>query len=815
MAQSAPRAPQGVASPFRRWRSTAVPAVAGGGTPPVRHRRNGDATGFVAAGGLGLPNVLLWGVGFGVLMRWVLLLLVLSSPLLASEIGVASGDGGGWLLLENPLGPGGDGLSPFAGDPGLPVPDAAGWPWGGRDNGGYPATELWRYDNRRYTRATHVLDGAGRDYRRTLYSVFLLNGEPYVLHFDPRGTLGGATQILRATGLEQAGGAVSADAILLNSPDFLDVPAVSPDGRHVVFRAFKRREGGGFDAVLRVYDTQDWALVAESEIFHAGQPVWLDPSTLAVIAWRDGVPRPPQRGAGNRVLESHAPLPGRVLKLTLGDELAAETLLDGVFPPDRLTRTLAADPFGLGLVVARVEGEAVAVELMEAVAEGNTREIARFETFRGLVVSANCVSAAGVRDGRYVQHNWRRVTWMLAKPAVRFPVGEHGFVERVSLGAFSGEPHGGMLDLGRGVATFLEPVVNPDHEADGQPLLRHVLAVPDWNMCDSLRNPRLLARLSRLVRGFSETDIASTLLVYDLEINEDGNQKNGRYVELYARDRRGGRGALRTEDNLAGGWMVKSMDGDSYFDCTDIRGGAMRERPFNDAGRDAEDLLTQLEARKLLMLTGVEKGAEAGGLRYLGREIYREPGGRQWRVWVYEKRGGYLDREAGNAAEARLRELRAKLRQAEDRAELEQAIAEQQRELNMLPRERVILRFVAELPGGGAGVWEYPHALAHAGMTFAMAGGRPAAATDLAFEPTAYVALPDLLEGGNELLLPGAFRIVEMTNDGPVTRLKATAVKEAVDHPEDLVATGKLTPGYNLPGVSFSPRYFTEVRRPR
>lgn len=749
-------------------------------------------------------------------MRWLLLLLLVCSPLLASEIGVASPDGGGWLLLENPLGPGGDGLSPFAGDPGLPVPDASGWPWSGRANGRYPTTELWRFENRRYSRVTHVLSGDGT-YRRTLYSVFLLGGEPYVMHFDPRLTLGGATQILRASGLEAAGGAVPVDAILLNSPDFLDAPAVSPDGRHVAFRAFKPREGGGFDACLRVYRSADWKLAAESEVFHAGQPVWLDSGTLAVIAWRDGVPRPAQRGAGNRVLESHAPLPGKLLKLTLGDELAAETLLEGAFPPDRLTRSLAADRFGLGLVLARADGDAIVVELREAVADGATREIGRFEKFRGLVVSAGKVSAAGVIQGRLVRHNLPRVTWMIGKPWLRYPAGPHGLIERVSLGAISADPHGGMLDFGRGVAAFIEPVVNPDHADSGQPLLRHVLAVPDWNMCDSLRNPRLLARLSRLVRGFAETDIASTLLVYDLEINDGGHEKQGRYVELYARDRRGGQGALRTEDNLAGAWMVKSMDGESYFDCTDIRTGNMRERAFADGGRDAEDLLTQLEARKLLMLTGVEKGSDAGGLRYLGREIYREPGGRNWRVWVFQKQGGFLDREAGNAAEARLRELRAKLRQAgEDRAELEQAIAEQQRAIDMMPRERVLLRFVADLPGGGAGVWEYPHALAHAGMTFAMAGGRPAAATDLAFEPTSYVALPELFgDGGNELLLPGAFRIVEMTDEGPVTRLKATAVKEAVSHPKDLVATGKLTPGYNIAGISFDAGHFRKVQRRR
>jgi hypothetical protein len=65
-------------------------------------------------------------------------------------------------------------------------------------------------------------------------------------------------------------------------------------------------------------------------------------------------------------------------------------------------------------------------------------------------------------------------------------------------------------------------VVNPDYDPKtnrGTALLRHVLVVPQWPRCDSMRNPRQLARLSKLVRRFEEVDratggIPSTQLIY-------------------------------------------------------------------------------------------------------------------------------------------------------------------------------------------------------------------------------------------------------------------------------------------------------------
>jgi hypothetical protein len=57
---------------------------------------------------------------------------------------------------------------------------------------------------------------------RTLNAVFEAGGVPYAVHYDPRKTLGGYTQVLKADGLANAGGKVPAAAIVLNSTEYLD-----------------------------------------------------------------------------------------------------------------------------------------------------------------------------------------------------------------------------------------------------------------------------------------------------------------------------------------------------------------------------------------------------------------------------------------------------------------------------------------------------------------------------------------------------------------------------------------------------------------
>src|SRR5690606_2709654 len=119
-------------------------------------------------------------------------------------------------------------------------------------------------------------------------------------------------------------------------------------------------------------------------------------------------------------------------------------------------------------------------------------------------------------------------------------------------------------DFGRDAIALLEPVVNPEHERDGAQLLRHTLVVPVWPGCDSLRNPRVLQRLSKLVSRFTEIgSVRTSQLVFDIEIeaNQGQNKKSGRYIELYGSSGRGGQGRIRTEDNLGGDWIVQAIDG--------------------------------------------------------------------------------------------------------------------------------------------------------------------------------------------------------------------------------------------------------------
>lgn len=741
-------------------------------------------------------------------MRAVLLtILLVATPLCANEVGVAAPDAeSGWLLLENPPGIATAATSELAGDPGLPVPDASGWPHNGAQDGGWPTCELWHYDARtqRYTRVTRVLgkgDEGKTRWRRTLTNVFEINGVPYVLHYDPMQTLKGYSQVLRADNLANAGGAVPTASIMLNSAEYLDAPAVSPDRKHVVFRCF-RRQGSGFVAGLRVYSVANWAVVADSGDLHAGRPVWLKSDTLALVAYDNAIPRPLQHEMSRpmQVRESHEPATGRLLTLTL-PKLKATELLKGSFPPDRITPTLLADPLGFGLLLARAEGAGVVVEMRGI--DGRTAELARFETFRGMCVMPGLVRMAGVRrvGGYPVLVVARCERWTeLRTPfgPMILPFGDKRRVTEDAIDVLSRDAHGGMLDLGRGVCAFLEPVVNPDFDPSRPAttaLLRHALWVFDWRGCDSLRNPRQIARLSLMVRRFEEVaalysgGIPSTQMIYDVSITDGKNDKKGRYVELYASHGRGGKGRIRTEDNLSGDWLVQSIDdpggGDVYYDCADVRQGQMRARRGDSVGKSFDDLLVQLETRKLLTLTGVERKLEDGGLHFRGRDVYRDPhSGAVWRVWVYERYG---------------------------------------RKLADGTSERVELRFVAGLPVGTAGDWRFPHALARARVKFALAGNKDAAITDLAFKPDKFIELPNLTDLGNprlkprpSLFVPAEFGIFEDQNGKPVKRLEARAVqpgKDGIEHPEQIVKGGRIRPGYEVPLLNDDPRRFRELQR--
>ncbi|MCB9933782.1 MAG: hypothetical protein H6841_10220 [Planctomycetes bacterium] len=780
-----------------------------------------------------------------------LLITLLALPVLANDIAVSAADGhNGWLLLENPPGAAGATLSSYAGDPGLPAPDALGWPHraGARPDGTYPETELWHYDSAtgRFTRATHYL-GSGKQgsaYRRTLYAVFAVAGTPFVLHFDPYRTLGGYTQVLRVgSDAASAQGAVPGGAIALNSTDFMEAPAVSPDGKHVAFRAFRDNV-----CTLRVYATQSWTLVAESEARTFARPTWCDNATLAAIAW-DGDKQPeaaqrdPALKFSTRLLESHAPKPGKLLRAELSESaLKLSELLAGEFPPDHYTRSVLGDPFGLGLVLARKDGDEIVVELREPKPEGKARVIARYAAFRGACVALGRILCAGVREVERANtfvltdlHRWGEVR--LPGRTQWLPLGEREHLQDFPLAHISPDGHGGMIDLGRGVMGVLEPVVNPDYDParpEAAQLLRHTITVDNWAGCSSMRNPRILQRLSKLVRRFEEIgQVRSTILAFDIKIaaNQGANEKNGRYIELYSSAGRKGKGRIRTEDNLGGSWLVQSIDGggemasDDYYTWAGAAPKAppkMDSQPAARSGKAYDDLVTQLETRKLLMFSDAEKAVYHGGLLYLQAGHYRDPNsGATWRTWVYARYGRVLndaDQGASDKIVARLDELAGKLNDPQALEEFDQ----QMKAWWAIRRERVIVRFVADLPIGSAGDWKFPHAIAQVQMRFALANQQEAAVTELTFEPDRWVALPHLVDLETktadkrrpELLLPAVFRIYERNKEGKLEeKLKAVAVEKAFDHPVGQVKAGKVTPGYEVPLVAFSNRQFIELQR--
>lgn len=707
----------------------------------------------------------------------LLLLLLLAAPLAANDLAVSTPQGGAaWLLLEPPPGAAGDGLAEYAGDPGLAAPDVLGRPAVSR-----PMLDLWRFDGAtgRYSRVTEVSGGY-------LYAVFECGGRPHVL-FNPSGRGGAPTLVLRADGLKVAAGAVPPGAVLLASNEFADAPAISPDGTRAVLRAFT----GGTSAVLRVYDTADWKLLAESQTAAWSRPLWLDNARLACLTSDAGIARVSQgeRGAIPRVNDQPAPRPGKLFRLDLQDgALATAELLAGDFPPETFTRALGWDTVDRQLVLARRDGEAVVVEQRAPEPGAQGRELARLEHFRGLACGGLLVRFAGVRQGRMTVGVLAR-GGQVTVPA--WPRPGRRVVAQLRLGdqrqvllfdgqGISASGLGGLVDLRRGMFGLVEPAANPDHAREGQPLCLHTLNVPALPGCDSMRNPRNLARLSGLVKRFAELDthypqgIPSTLLAFEMKISLQGaDPKKGTYVELFHGDGRGGKGRIRTEDNLSGDWLMNSIDGggddttDWHYSCADIRAGQVQKQAPARAGKVYQDMVTQLEARKLLLLSGVARAPQTGGLEYLGRGRHTDLGtGVEMRVWVYRKFG------------------------------------------RLLPdgqREQVVLKFVADLPQGSRGTWQHPHGLLHARLRFAMANGRDAAQTDLSFAPDGFVELPNLTDAARPaLLLPREFRIHEWdeVTGKAVERLHARALGGEIAHPRELVESGKLKPGYAVPPLS-------------
>lgn len=772
-------------------------------------------------------------------MRFLILLLALATPLCANDIAVASGEST-WLLLENPYHQGGAGFSEYANDPGLPVPDLQAWPYDGAPSGTYPQTDLWRFDayTQKYTRVTDVLSGdRNMGFKRTLHDPFLINGQLHVLHYDPRLSLKrGYTQVLRVGDGLAGDGGVPASAIMLGSTQYLECPTVSPDGAHVCFRAFTSTDKPGvFRITLRVFSTSDWTQTGESSVATWARPVWLDASTLACIAWDAArLPRVPMADPkfSGFASESHAPQPGKLLLLAApkGVPAAPIELLAGSFPPDNYTRTLLAEPSGLGLLLARELGKEIVVEQRSAkpaakLAATDVVEVARFVAFRGLATGGEVSRASGV-----VKVDRRNELKLLQY----VPTKEGRTKERViQLAIWSTEGHGGLLDCGDGIVALLEPVANP---AGPSPMLRHTLQILNWEGADSMRNPALLARLSRMVARFDEVErslgrpVGSTLLAFDIEIaaNDGQNEKKGRYIEIFGNRGRGGKGRIRTEDSLSGDWIVQALsgngtrDGDEYWSCSDIKATELARKSGTNAGKAYDDLVTQLETRKLLLLNGVQRTPETGGLRFRGRDTHHDPfNGTTRRVWVYEKLGAYLDEPHVKKLQQDIAAQEALVQAETDaakRAELEKALRTLTLELlaQERNRERMEVRFVADLPSGSAGDWQFPHALARAKLRFALSNGRGASETELMFDPAKFTALANLTDAKQpELLLPSMFGIFEWNPEKKKweQRLKATAVEGEFSHPADLVKGGKLRGGYEVPLVNFGDTAFTRKTR--
>lgn len=754
-----------------------------------------------------------------------LIVALLCAPAFANDIAVAAPDGNsGWFLLEDPLGPAGNGLSLFAGDPGLPAPDALGWPHvNGTDaDGSYPTTELWKFTDGApgtWQRATRFLDHQGSgNYRRTLYAVFLIDGVPHVLHYDPYMKTGGYTQVLRADDASSANGDALVARIkqnaLLNTKEFLDAPEVSPDGKHIAFRTAVV-VNKTFEYRLRVYSTSDWKQVAEIAAGPTSRSTWVDDNTLAYIAWEGALPKAPQAEKTMswyvRIFDSHKPVPGKLKLATLKDGALTETeLLAGSFPPDHYTRTLQMTP--KGLLLARQEGEGVVTELRAATPDAEPTTVAKFETFRGCAVKSDGVTVTGIRT---------------IDRSKAFVVVEHSFApdatptDRV-IRAVSTDGHGGWIDLGHGVEGVIEAVANPeyDHAKQEGQLLRHTMAVLNWRGCDTMRNPRVIQQLSKMVRRFKEIgEVNSTLLVFDIEIAANGgkNEKKGRYVELYGNAGRKGGGRIRTEDNLGGQWIVQAIDGggdkdtDDYYSCVETD-DAMEKKSAKNAGKAYDDLVTQLEARKLLMLNDVDNDPLNGGLEFRHRAYFRDPNsGAHWRTWVFVKYGRIIDPDKHAALTKEIEALRKdREKEGADVAKIDGEIALREFQMQNL-RERLVIHFVADLPNGSAGDWNFPHALAQVEMRFALSNQQDAAVTNLYFEPDKWIALPDVTAQGNnekkpELLLPRTFRIFNMKGGKAVKELEAKAVdpSKPVPHPEKLVKGGKLQPGYNIPKAAYS-----------
>jgi hypothetical protein len=419
------------------------------------------------------------------------------------------------------------------------------------------------------------------------------------------------------------------------------------------------------------------------------------------------------------------------------------------------------------------------------------RELVRLDHFRGIVVNGSDVLMAGVRDRAAddeKRSDRRVVLAVLRAIQSRDGAASGDEVEVMPRYELSPDGRGGLQDLGGGVAAMLEPVMNPAAGRSGEPQLLHTLCLMNdgrWTGCDTLRNPRAVQHLSAMARRFKEIEeftftfgegdkarlvrprIQSTLLAFDLDIKlEDKAIKNkkGRYIELYEKSGRGGKGRIRVEDNVGGAWQIYAATGDGTEATDSVYSntgpdGAMERKTASAAGM-YEKLLSQMDSRKLLMLAGFEMAPQAGGLVFAGRDTWRDPiTGLLRRIWVFKRKG------AG--------------------------------------RDAATLGFVADAPYRSADM-ENAHPLLVAAVAFAMAGGGVQSSI-LAFDQEA-VELPDLSayasKGSPAMMLPKRVRAYARNDQGGLDEQFTATLLTECQHEKDHIRDGYLRSGYNVRGAS-------------
>ena len=359
--------------------------------------------------------------------------------------------------------------------------------------------------------------------------------------------------------------------------------------------------------------------------------------------------------------------------------------------------------------------------------------------------------------------------------------------------------HASMLDFGNGMLAFAEPVANHNFSMDAkssQPAIQHTLRVPTVGF-DSLRNPRMLVQISGMMRSFSQFDsgkaeLASTQLIFDVDVVSGKNQRSGRMIEVYHAASRIGKGAIRIEDNLGGGSgtfrsIYDDRGSDFFFSCTNVAAGVKKQAKAA-AGKAFDELESQLNARRMLTLTNASNSMSAGGLKFFGRSTHRDPKvGAVWNVVTYLKRG---------------------------------------RSLGEGKFEQIWLTFVTALPTGTAGDWASPHALCKAQMRFAMANARGLQVTDLMFFPDDLVELKRLTVPSSKtaddypkLLLPDGFRIYNIVKGKPVLAVEAKLVAKKVKGFAKFTGARDIQSGYYLPSMgkmyvrSSVERKFIKIKR--